>query len=72
MDGNRVFIVALRKIHPGEELTYNYGYDIEDWEDHTCRCGTKDCIGYMVAQEFFETVRQKLAIRREAQQEMAS
>ena len=43
-----VWIVALREIEPGEELTYDYGYDLEHWEDHPCRCGRPNCVGYIV------------------------
>ncbi len=40
--------MALREIEPGEELSYDYGYDIEHWEEHPCRCGHPDCVGYIV------------------------
>jgi len=35
-----IWIIALRDIKKGEELAYNYNYDIEDYEDHACRCGS--------------------------------
>jgi SET domain-containing protein len=44
----RVWIVALRKIKPGEELSYDYYYDYQHYEDHPCRCGAEDCAGYIV------------------------
>ncbi len=44
----RVWIVALRDIKPGEELTYDYCYDYDHHEDHPCRCGARDCAGYIV------------------------
>ncbi len=53
----RVWIYALRSIRQGEELTYNYGHDLEDWEDRPCCCGSPSCIGYMVAQEHFAKVK---------------
>ena len=56
-DGGRVWIVARRDIRAGEEITFNYGYDLEDYRDHPCRCGATECVGYMVAAEFFEHVR---------------
>jgi len=52
-----VWIVALRDIRPGEEITFNYGYDLTDYKEHPCRCGTPACVGYMVAEEFFAHVR---------------
>lgn len=42
-----IWIVAQRDIKKGEELTYNYGYDLEDFEDFPCCCGAKCCIGYI-------------------------
>jgi hypothetical protein len=44
----RVWIVALRAIKPEEELTYDYYYDFDHYQDHPCRCGAKDCAGYIV------------------------
>ncbi len=45
----KVWIVSIRKIASGEELSYDYGYDIEHYAEHPCRCGSKKCIGYIVA-----------------------
>jgi len=50
-DGDRIFIETLRAIRPGEELSYNYGIELE--ERHTpamkrlyqCRCGARRCKG---------------------------
>lgn len=44
-------VYAKRDIKKGEELLYNYGYDIENYEDHPCHCGSKDCVGYIVDEE---------------------
>ena len=44
----RVWIVTLRDIEPGEELTYDYCYDYDHYEEHPCRCGARDCAGYIV------------------------
>ena len=51
---DKVFIEAIRKIAPGEELTYNYGIVLS--EPHTarlkkiwaCRCGAPKCTGTML------------------------
>jgi len=44
----RVWIVSLRKIKPGEELTYDYYYDYDHYHEHPCRCGAEDCAGFIV------------------------
>ena len=44
-----IWIVALRNIKKGEELTYNYGYDFDDYKEHKCNCGSGRCVGYILA-----------------------
>jgi hypothetical protein len=44
----RIWIVARRDIAPGEELTYDYGFDFAEWRDHPCCCGAEQCAGYIV------------------------
>ncbi|MEM9157517.1 MAG: SET domain-containing protein-lysine N-methyltransferase [Verrucomicrobiota bacterium] len=50
VDGE-IWLVALREIKKGEELTFDYGYALEHWEDHPCLCGTEKCVGYIVRKE---------------------
>lgn len=57
MEGGRIWMVSLRAIRAGEELTFNYGYDLVDYREHTCHCGSMGCVGYIVAEEFFDDVR---------------
>lgn len=53
----RVWIYALRDIKAGEELSYNYGFDIDTWEDHPCRCGAKNCVGYILDKDLWPKLR---------------
>jgi SET domain-containing protein len=55
----RIWIVAIRDVRVGEELTFNYSYDLADYREHPCRCGAASCVGYIVAEEFFEHVRRQ-------------
>ena len=68
-DDGCIWIVARRDIRAGEEITFNYGYDLEDYQEHPCRCGAARCIGYMVAPEFHEHVKWQSGFANEARQE---
>ena len=59
-DENRVHIIAKRSIRPGEEITYNYGFDEDDCEKHPCRCGAARCCGYMLSPEAWKRVQKQV------------
>ena len=60
---DRIFIVAVRDIAPGEELTYEYNlYDSDD-EHQNCYCGTPKCRGTMFSDK--ELKRRARKARRE-------
>ena len=59
--GDQIWIMALRNIQPGEEITFNYSYDLENYEEHPCRCGAAQCVGYMLAEEFFSKFGREVA-----------
>ncbi len=61
-----IWFIALRDIKKGEELTFNYGYDLEHWEEHPCLCGEPNCIGYIVRQEDRKKLRKILKKRENA------
>ena len=70
-EGGRIWIVARHDIRAGEEITFNYGYDLEDYREHPCCCGAADCAGYIVAEEFFGHVTRQHEFAREASQDAA-
>ncbi len=47
----RIFIVAIRDIAAGEELTYEYNLHDSDDEPGVCHCGAKRCRGTMFSEE---------------------
>jgi SET domain-containing protein len=59
-----IWIIATRDIRRGEEISYNYGYDFDSYEDHPCRCGSKNCVGYILAEEHWPKLKRKLGHRR--------
>ena len=64
-DGKRIYLQALRDIEVGEEITFDYGFDVECYEDHPCLCGTEDCIGYIVGKDYHEELFRLLEEKKE-------
>ncbi len=56
----KIWIIAIRDIKKGEEIFYNYGYGIDDYEDHPCQCRTNRCVGYIVSEDYWPKLRKKL------------
>lgn len=50
---NCIWIVSIKKIKKGDELSYDYGFefDKEDYLDHICKCGSSNCIGYIISSD---------------------
>lgn len=59
---NEIWIFSIKNIRKDEELSYDYGYDFdkEDYKDHKCRCGAKNCIGYIISKEEIPKLRRHL------------
>ena len=53
----KIWIMAIRDIEKGEELSYDYGYDFDDYHEHECFCGSRKCIGFIVSDEHWPKVR---------------
>jgi SET domain-containing protein len=55
IEGDRIFIFALKDIPAGQELVYDYAYeraegmDEESEQLYVCRCGAKSCRGTILA-----------------------
>jgi len=50
---NEIWIKSIKKINKGEELSYDYGYAFEkdDFRDHICKCGSTNCIGFIISSD---------------------
>tara|TARA_B100001175_G_C19114894_1_gene451548 strand:+ start:92 stop:550 length:459 start_codon:yes stop_codon:yes gene_type:complete len=45
----QLWIFAIKDIKKNEELTYDYGFSFDkDYKQFICKCGSKDCVGYIV------------------------
>ncbi len=60
ISGRRIFIHALRDINAGDELTFDYGFDVDCYEDHPCRCGKQACVGYIVSRSQWGELAERL------------
>ena len=60
---DRVWIIATRTIRKGEEVLYNYNYDLVDAFDNPCRCGAENCVGYIVGDDFWPKLRRLIKKR---------
>jgi SET domain-containing protein len=61
VDDGTIWIAALRDIGKDEELFFNYGFDLETFEEHPCRCGSEKCVGYIAGEEYWPELMKKLA-----------
>ena len=47
--GLKVWVHAIKDIEKGEEFSYDYGFSFdEDYRNYPCRCGSKNCCGFIV------------------------
>jgi len=61
---DKIWVVAIKDIKKGDELGYDYGYDIDDFESHPCLCGKKKCVGYIVKEENWPKLKRMLRDKR--------
>ena len=61
--GLKVWITAKRNIKMGEEFTCDYGFGFDkDYKQFPCKCGSKNCCGYIVREESRWRINKKFAM----------
>ena len=57
-----IWIKSIKSIKKGDELCYDYGYefDRDDYQDHICRCNSKNCIGYIISKDDWKVFKKYL------------
>ena len=63
IEEDKIWISAVRDIEKDEELFFNYGFDLENYEDHPCYCGSKKCVGYICGEDYWKKLKRKLAAK---------
>ena len=53
VNNDKIWISSIKNIKKGDELSYDYGYtfDKDDFRDHICKCGSKNCIGFIISSD---------------------
>lgn len=57
---NEIWIISIKNIKKGQEITYDYGYNLDNFKEHPCKCGSKKCIGYIVDKKYWPKLKKKL------------
>ena len=52
IENNHIWIISIKDIKKGEEITYDYDYDPEDYINHPCKCNSENCIGFIIGKEY--------------------
>jgi len=62
--GLKLWVVAIKDIKKGEELTcdYGFGYD-ENYRQFRCKCGSINCCGYIVRAESRWRINKRFSMR---------
>jgi SET domain-containing protein len=55
----QIWILALRDVQDGEELSYDYGYGLAGYGHRPCTCGTKTCCGYILDRQYWGYIKPK-------------
>lgn len=62
-ESDRVALVALRDLKPGDEITFDYGFGLAEALENPCRCGAAGCGGRIVASPLRTLLRRHLRSR---------
>ena len=57
-EGNKIWIVSKRNVKKGEEITFDYGYDLKDYKEHVCKCRSDNCIGFIIGKSYWKKFRE--------------
>ena len=69
IEKGKVWIYSLKKIREGDELTYDYGFSLDTYEEHPCACGSRKCLGYIVRKEDRPKLKQLLEKKKKKKKE---
>ena len=56
---DEIWIKAKKNIKRGEELSYNYGFDLDGYKKYPCRCGAKNCVGFILDKDHWKKIKKQ-------------
>ena len=61
---SKIWITTIRDIKKNEELSYDYGFsfDKQDYTQFPCKCGSKNCCGFIIREESRWRLNRKFAM----------
>lgn len=60
-EDGKIWVVSMRDIQKGEELTYDYGFRFgEGYESLKCNCGSDKCVGYVITRKDWPELKKEL------------
>ncbi len=60
LEEGELWLKAARDISANEELCFDYGFSLAEALEHPCRCGAKNCAGFIVAEPSRKWLRRKV------------
>ncbi len=66
-----IWIRSIRAIKKGEELVFNYNYDLEESKDYPCACRALRCTGYILDKYYWpilERLKKKQKVEKDAEE----
>ena len=48
-----IWFISKKNIKKYEELTCNYGFSLNDCKSHPCKCGSENCVGLILAEDYW-------------------
>jgi len=58
-EDDHIWIYSIKDIKKDEEISFDYGFPLEDYKDHVCKCGSKNCIGYIVKKKYRKWIKKE-------------
>lgn len=58
------WLVALRPLAAGDEITFDYGFSLAESLFHPCKCGASECVGRIIAAPLRAALRRHLRFSR--------